>query len=258
MTVTTRVPAIKRAQEVMGTVVSYDLRLGAVPLAQAYLALAWARAGLHQADAVFSTWKRESPINLLRRGEINLAEAPPDIAEVLERCEDARARSRGWFDPWALPGGVDPTGMVKGWAAQRALDGLRQAGIEAAMVNAGGDIAVCGEPEPGRSWHIGIRDPWQPLSVAATVAVTAAVATSGCYERGAHVVNPRSGEPASAVASATVTGPDLGLADALATALVAAGPGALDLFESSPGYEALLVGHDRSLTATPGFPLVTN
>ena len=122
-------------------------------------ALRSAVASLHEADDVFSTWKAESPMSRLRRGEIRLEEAPPEVAEVLALCENARALSAGWFDPWRLPGGVDPTGLVKGWAAQRALGVLKKAGLAGAMVNAGGDIAVFGEPAPGEPWRMGIRDP---------------------------------------------------------------------------------------------------
>ena len=84
-------------------------------------AVARAQAELRWVDDVFSTWKPESPVSRLRRGEIRLEDAPPEVAEVLELCRRAREASDGWFDPWAMPGGVDPTGLVKGWAAQRAL-----------------------------------------------------------------------------------------------------------------------------------------
>ena len=76
---------------------------------------------LHHADEVFSTWQPDSPISRLRSGQITDAQAPAEVAEVLERCAAARELSGGWFDPWAMPGGIDPTGFVKGWAAQRAL-----------------------------------------------------------------------------------------------------------------------------------------
>ncbi len=248
---------IRRTESVMGTMASFDIRPGAVPSGAVYLALTEARAGLHRADAVFSLWKSQSPMSRLRRGEIGIDDAPGELAEVLTQCRAARVASHGWFDPWAMPGGVDPTGLVKGWAAQRALDVLDQAGVQAAMVNVGGDVAVSGRPEPRRPWRIGVRDPWHAQRVIAVVPTSGAIATSGTYERGQHVLDPRTGRPSSPVASATVIGPDLGLADALATAVAAAGEAGLDWFDDLDGYEALIVRHDGSLRLTSGFPLAT-
>jgi thiamine biosynthesis lipoprotein len=249
--------------DVMGTVVSFAVRAGGGLAARdLWLALAEARIVLHRADAVFSTWKGESPISRLRRGEIDLGEAPAVVADVLERCRLARTLSRGWFDPWALPGGVDPTGLVKGWAAQQALAALTEAGVSAAMVNAGGDVVATGVRAVGQPWRIGIRDPGAgrdgPTSdgLAGVVEVPepfGAVATSGIYERGQHVFDPSAGRFAARAVSATVTGPDLALADALATGLVAGGLDALDAVSQLAGYEAFLIGLDGSRDATEGF-----
>ena len=119
-----------------------------------------ARAKLQWVDDVFSTWKPESPMSRLRRGDIRLEDTPREVADVLELCRRVRVASDGWFDPWAMPGGVDPTGLVKGWAVERALDEFKMAGAPAAMINAGGDIAVFGQPAPGQPWRIAIENPW--------------------------------------------------------------------------------------------------
>jgi len=239
----------------MGTVVSFDIRRGRTGRDEVFLALAEARGGLHRADAVFSTWKANSPMNCVRRGELRVEDAPSDIALVLGLCEVARRASQGWFDPWGVPGGVDPTGMVKGWAAQDAMLRLEAAGVAGAMVNAGGDIALTGSPEPGRPWRIGIRDPWNNRRVIAVLDASAAVATSGAYERGDHVLNPRPGRGGPAIASATVIGPDLAFADAFATGLLAAGESGLEWVRDLDGYDALIVRTDGSLTGTPGVRL---
>ena len=238
----------------MGTVVTFDVRPGPAQRDSVYLALAEARAVLHRVDAVFSLWKPNSPMSRLRRGEIRLEEAPPEVTVVLDRCGEARDRSGGWFDPWAMPGGLDPTGLVKGWAAGRALQVLVEAGVEAALVSAGGDVALFGEPEPGQRWRIGIQNPFDRTTLAAVAEPTGAIATSGSYERGLHVIDPHTCQQVSAVASATVTGPDLDMSDALATALVAGGEQALPQIVAYEGYEALLIGNDGSFTATDGFP----
>jgi thiamine biosynthesis lipoprotein len=241
---------VKHVERVMGTAVSFDVR-GGTPGA-----LADACGILHRADAVFSTWEPDSPMSRLRRGELSVGDAPEEIAQVLDLCAQAKRLSGGWFDPWGMPGGVDPTGLVKGWAAQRAADTLRDAGAEAAMVNAAGDIVTFGEPEPGRPWRLGIRDPRAPDRIAWVVAARdGAVATSAAYERGAHVLDPHTGGPAHAALSATVTGPDLTLADALATGLFAAGAAGLPFIDALPGYDALVVEPGGDARMTDEFPL---
>jgi thiamine biosynthesis lipoprotein len=217
-----------------------------------------ALAVLHNVDQVFSTWQPDSPVSRLRRGEIGLDAAPPEVAWVLELCRRARDASGGWFDPWGLPGGVDPTGLVKGWAAELALAELR-GDAAAAMINAGGDIAVFGEPQPDQQWRVGIRDPLAAdrlLTVVTLGGHDRAVATSGAYERGPHVLEPGTSEPAQGLLAATVVGPDLAFADALATGLLASGGKALARIAGLRGYSALVVEQDGSVRTTLGFPAV--
>jgi thiamine biosynthesis lipoprotein len=243
---------IHHAEHVMGTVVSFALLPGDLDERAVRAALEASCTTLHEGDDELSTWKPGSALSRLRRGELELADAPPRLAEVLRRSELARELSGGWFDPWRMPGGVDPTGLAKGWIAERALEQLRRAGIEAAMVNAGGDVAAFGQPEPARPWRIGIRDPRRAEPFVAVVELRGAVATSGAYERGHHVLDPHSGRPADGLLSASVSGPDLALADALSTGLFAAGEGGLGVIDAVPDYEALVVRHDGELVHSAG------
>lgn len=249
------VPALHHAEEVMGTVVTLDLYGDASTIGPpAYLALARARALLHRIDAVFSTYKAHSPISALRRGEMTIDDAPAEVGPVLARCEQLRELTGGLFDPWAVPGGLDPSGYVKGWAAARALALLEPVMGYGAIVNAAGDIALTGAPAPGERWRIGIVDPAQPRRLLTVVEVVGAIATSGTYERGAHLIDPRRGAPATAAAAATVVGPDAGDVDALATALSVGGPDALGVLEQLPGYAGLVVTADGGWHHSPGFP----
>lgn len=214
---------------------------------------------LHEADRVFSTWKPDSPISRLRSGRTGLGELDATdaqlISEVLERCRLAREITGGAFDPWAMPGGLDPTGLVKGWAARRALQSMTNAGLVHGMINAGGDIAVTGQSGTG-PWRIGIRHPAQPTAYAAVVEVTGAIATSGDYERPGQLIDPATGRTARLAASATVTGPELDLADALATGLAVAGRALLSAIERLPGYEGYLITGEGRHYATPGVPFI--
>ena len=243
----------------MGTIVTIDVYTapGVVDAEVAELRrqLDRARAILHHADEVFSTWQPQSPISRLRSGKISVAQAPAEVAEVLGQCATARELSAGWFDPWAMPGGIDPTGYVKGWAAQNALAAFSAECIVGAIVNAAGDIASFGGLGSGQPFRIGIADPRSPRRLAEIVELTGAIATSGSYERGNHLIDPHTRRPAARAASASVTGPDLGLADALATAVAVAGAPGLALIEPLDDYEALIIGFDDSRLWTDGFPL---
>jgi FAD:protein FMN transferase len=257
-----RPPVVSHAEPVMGTVVSFLVVPGGRADAVVSHAISSACAELHRADAIFSTWDPRSPVSRLRRGDLALDEVPPEVAEVLDLCRVARAESGGWFDPWAATGGVDPTGLVKGWAVERALAVLRDAGATAAMVNGGGDIAVFGPPPAADNhampadgdlgWRIGIRHPWRADALAAIITgVTAAIATSGRYERGQHLFSPPH-RPMAAVASATITGPSLAMADALATALAVGGDDVLGLVAELDGYEGYLIRADGTEADTGG------
>ncbi len=249
---------IRHLVHVMGTVVTIDV-FGEPAADEAWTAdlsrrVDHATIVLQRADEIFSTWRPDSPVSRLRRGEITTDEAPPEVAAVMSACEVARRLSGGWFDPWAMPGGFDPTGYVKGWAAQRALAALNGLQMHGALVNAAGDIACAGHQPSGDAFRIGIADPDEAGRLAEIAELTGCIATSGTYERGSHLIDPHTRLPAARAASASVIGPDLGLADALATAIVVAGTSGLELVEPLAGYEALVIDWDGGRHSTRQFP----
>jgi len=249
---------IHHEEDVMGTIVTFDVRLSDSANTPAVdERMHSAISDLHHIDTLLSTWNPYSPISRLRRGELASEEVPRELRDVLDTCRALREVSWGWFDPWALPGGVDPTGYVKGWAAQRACHLVMGDGVERVIVNAAGDVAVGHAPTDQAAVRIGIVNPFDRQLVAFVVDVERALATSGTYERGEHIISPATGAAASAVASASVSGPDLGWADALATALCAGGRDALGAVDDLDGYAALVIDHDGSVYMTPGFPLST-
>jgi len=235
---------ITKAETVMGTVVSFTVDTDNLSDKLVSRALDEACAELHRLDDRFSRWKTDSELSRLRDGEVNSTSTLMD--EVFELCAHACNISQGYFDPWAMPGGFDPTGLVKGWAAERALSILAQRGITAALINAGGDVCVL----PGMTYQVGIRHPQEPDALCAIVATTSAIATSGIYERGDHLINPF-GDDVAAV-SATVVGGRLALADALATALAVGGKDVLYLLEGLVGLEGFFINAKGSLFKTSG------
>ena len=246
---------LAHVEAVMGTVVSFRLRCEAPGAGRGAEAVAGACRRLHELDGLFSTWQADSAMSRIRRGELAVADAPAEIGEALALCAQIRDASGGWFDPWALPGGVDPTGMAKGWIVEQALAIVRASGAAGALLNAGGDVAGFGGSGTG-PWRVGIRHPWRPDALACVVAVESAVATSGSYERGAHLVDPRTGLPVVACASATVCGPSLSWCDGLATALAVGGREVLARVEALAGYEGYLIELDGTEHATAAMPFV--
>jgi FAD:protein FMN transferase len=208
---------------------------------------------LQQADATFSTYREDSDISRLDRGELTLAECRPEVDEVLTRCLALERATRGFFSVRAA-GRLDPSGLVKGWAVARAAERLAAVGVEHCCINAGGDIVTRGRPAPDRRWRVGIRHPAELGQLAAVVDVEdLAVATSGEYERGAHIVDPHTGRPSAGLLSVTVIGPDLATADAYATAAFAMGADGAAWTATLAGYDAMCITSEHRVLSTPGF-----
>lgn len=248
--------SMRHVERVWGTVVTIDVRdpdgtlPGEVAVEQAVAA---AVRELHWVDEVFSTFRPDSDVSRLRRGEVTLTTLDlrtprhEALLQVVEQCAFAHRLTGGAFDPWL--GGFDPSGLVKGWATQRVADLLVDAGLRHVSVNAGGDVVTRGLAASHTPWRIGIRHPDREHDLAAVVVPgDAMVATSGFYERGEHVRHPVHGTAAHGARSATVVGPDGGLADALATALLVAGRDGVSWFGLLPGWSAFVVDPNPATT----------
>ncbi|MEJ2602061.1 MAG: FAD:protein FMN transferase [Gammaproteobacteria bacterium] len=141
-------------------------------------------------------------------------------------------------------------GIAKGYAVERAAAVLADAGVEHAIVTAGGDSRLLGD-RAGEPWVVGVRDPRSEQGVAVRLPlVDEAISTSGDYERyfeedGVryhHILSPATGQPARGVYSASVVGPDAVLTDGLSTSVFVLGVDrGLALIEGLPGYEAIII-----------------
>jgi thiamine biosynthesis lipoprotein len=240
----------------MGTVFSFDVR-GGDPRA-VRPALDEAAARQHRIDEVFSTYRDDSQISRLVRGELTVDECDPEVAEVLELGAEAERTSEGWFST-SYEGRLDPTGIVKGWSVERAARRLADVpGVSGVSLNGGGDVQLLGVPGPQRPWRVGVSDPLRPGGLAAVISAAGlselAVATSGTAERGAHIVDPRTGRSAvTDLVAVTVVAPSVTWADCWATAAFAMGSrqGSRWL-ESLPDVEALLITAGDEVRCTGG------
>jgi thiamine biosynthesis lipoprotein len=241
-----------RVEHVMGMPIVLDVRDEAPDEGAIERMFDW----LRHVDATFSTYKDDSEVSRLNRSELALADTCADVRKVLGRCEELRAETNGFFDVRAAsPDAIDPSGLVKGWSVDRAAGILNEAGFVNYALNAGGDVRLSGRAVPDLRWRVGIQHPVERESVAAVVeANDLAVATSGEYERGQHVLDPHTRRPPAGVLSVTVTGPDLATADAYATAALAMGEAGPKWTARLRGYEALTILADHTVLSTPGFP----
>jgi thiamine biosynthesis lipoprotein len=242
-------------QQIMGMPISVHLRGTADPAARA-AAVDAVYAELRTVDRIFSTYTGDSQIGRLDRGELALADCDPAVAEVFALADEARRRTDGYFDihlpdrsgRWRL----DPSGLVKGWAAERAARHLAALDGDDHYLNAGGDIAVRSAGDaPG--WRIGVEHPDSPATLLCSLELrSGGIATSGPAHRGAHLVDPTTGRRPDALRSVTVVGPSLLWADVYATAAFARGDGALDWLGGVDGYEAVVVSRTGTVGTTAG------
>lgn len=213
---------------------------------------------LHRVDELFSTYRPDSEINRIDDGRLSIADADPAVREVLHLAEQAEVMTEGVFCVrLPRPDGshhLDPSGVVKGWAAERAFRIVERAGDHDVCLNAGGDVVV-GTAGGGPPWRVGVERPGGGGVLTVVERADGAVATSGTSARGHHLVDPRTGRPADGLASMTVVGPSLTWADVLATAAFVHGTGAVGWLARFPGYHGVSVDHSGRLTASDGMVL---
>lgn len=234
----------------MGTAFTFDIREPYVADAALEQAVQW----LHWVDETFSTYQPDSEINRLDRCEITVDHCHREVRQILDLCEKLRHRTDGYFDPQAT-GRLDPSGVVKGWAIDRAASLLRSAGARNMMVNGGGDVLTMGEPQPGQPWGVGIVNPTDRMRLIEVADVRdQGVATSGAYERGEHIVDPHTGQRPMTLASVTIVADTLTVADAIATAAYAMGPSATEWLARQRDLESMVVASHGDVWYSPGFP----
>ncbi len=230
---------------------------------------------LRHDEAMLSLWDARSPLSMLARGELDTADAPAEVREVLALCEFWVERTAGAFSPRltalaarGLPvtypeGAPDPTGLVKTWAVARALTSLESVGATGWLVDAAGDVCVGGDG----AWRVGIADPSLTGDPTGSAPITVvelggdgprALATSGGAQVRDHIWDPETGEVARHYLQVSVLGDDLVACDAWATAIAGGGPRALTRAHAD-GFEVLAVTGRRSgggfdAVVTPGWP----
>ena len=211
-------------------------------------------------DQKFSTFKKDSEISKINRGEIKLNEYSNEMAEVLRLCEQTKSSTNGYFDI-EQKGFLDPSGLVKGWAIFNAAKILLGHGMENFYLDVGGDIQTFGTNGSGQPWKIGIRNPFNRQQLVRILKVSGlGVATSGNYQRGDHIYNPLTDAPLDQTVSLTVVASNIYEADRFATAAFAMGNKGMQLILNTQGLEAYMIDKFGQATYTIGLEkyFVTN
>ena len=194
---------------------------------------------LSEIDEKFSTYKPKSEASRFAARKIAEAELSQELKDVIEACKDAEAKTDGYFSAWSA-GSFDPSGYVKGWAISKAGKTIEDKGYKTYCIGAGGDILARSDGD--KLWNIGIQDSHDRSKILNKLSISnGAVCTSGNYERGAHIINPKTKQPATELLSVTVAGPDIIWADILATAVFASVRTEPEFFKNFPDYKILSV-----------------
>jgi thiamine biosynthesis lipoprotein len=213
-------------------------------------------------DARFSTYKDDSETSRINRGEISESAYSNEMKEVLALAKETERATDGYFSMRTPDGLIDPSGLVKGWAIQKAADLLRMRGLENFYVDIGGDIQTSGKNAEGKEWSIGVRNPLNVSDKEEVVKIIyphgMGVATSGSYLRGSHIYNPHDlqHKPAEYL-SLTVIGPNVFEADRFATPAFAMGKQGMYFLENLPDFEAYAIDAKGIATYTSGFEAYT-
>jgi FAD:protein FMN transferase len=176
------------------------------------------------------------------------------LADVLRRCERTKNETGGYFDI-ERDGRIDPSGLVKGWAIERACALLLARGRTNFFVDAGGDVQAMGRNGDGQPWRVGIRNPFKRDEQVKVLAISnRGVATSGTAIRGQHIYNPmQPGFFFTDLVCLTVIGPSIYDADRFATAAFAMGRDGLAFIADRPDLEGYAITADGMAQYTDGF-----
>jgi thiamine biosynthesis lipoprotein len=210
-------------------------------------------AYFHYIDKKFSTYKKNSEISQINRGEINSRQYSKEMNEILKLSEITKKETDGYFDI-NISNSLDPSGIVKGYAINNGANVLIKKGYKNIYVEIAGDIQVYGGNGTDKFWKIGIQNPFNLAEIVKVVKLKdRGIATSGNYIRGKHILNPNQKKPTDEIASISVIGPNVYEADRFATAAFAMGKKGIGFIEGLKGFEGYMIQKDKHAIFTGGF-----
>lgn len=207
----------------------------------------------HYIDKKFSTYKKDSEISQINRGELKEWDYSVDMKKILKLSEETKKETDGFFDI-NFNGILDPSGLVKGYAVFSGAEILKKKGFRDYFVEIAGDIQVEGKNERKDNWKVGIQNPFNLDEIIKVVRLSnKGIATSGNYIRGTHIYNPKEKRFAEEIAGITIIGPNVYEADRFATAVFAMGEEGIVFLEKLKGFEGYMVKKNKKAIMTSGF-----
>ncbi len=214
-------------------------------------------AYFHYIDGKFSTYKSDSEISRINRGEVNDSDYSSEMRKVLALSKETRELTGGYFDI-NLKRALDPSGLVKGYAIWEGSQILKKKGYRNFYVEIAGDVQTFGKNRKGESWRVGIQNPFNLKEIIKVLKISnKGIATSGNYQRGEHILNPKTQLPAGEIAGLTVIGPNIYEADRFATAAFAMGERGIGFIEKLKGFEGYMIRNNQTAVMTSGFSKYT-
>lgn len=233
----------------------------------------------NEVDMRFSTYKTESEISKINRGEVLPHEYSPEMQEVFALSEETKKLTKGYFDIKRPGGLIDPSGLVKGWMIHHGAQILLKRGFTSLYVEIAGDIQTHGKNPDGEFWRIGIKNPFNTAQIVKVVKLSGqGIATSGTYERGEHIwkggevgrreldeqkrprrhdtavsSSERTNKGERTIASVSIIAKNIYEADRFATAIFAMGEKGIMFAEKYPGLEGYIIDSTGRATMTSGF-----
>jgi thiamine biosynthesis lipoprotein len=208
---------------------------------------------LHFIDQRFSTYKKNSEISKINRGEIEEKDYSREMKKIFKLCEKTKQETNGYFDI-NINGIIDPSGIVKGYAINEAANILKSKGYKNFYVEIAGDIQVFGKNKNNQKWKVGIKNPFNHKEIIKVINLSnKGIATSGTYIRGKHIYNPKRKEGADEIVSLTVIGSNIYDADRFATAAFAMGEEGIKFLSKIKDIEGYMVRKDKTAVLTKNF-----
>jgi thiamine biosynthesis lipoprotein len=225
---------MRKVEQIMGMAISVD-----IPQCENKVVFETVFDRFRNIDRRFSPYKNDSELSKYQRGELKYKNLSKEFKVVLNASKEAGKLADDYFSVY-FSGKFDPTGYVKSWAISEVSKIIENNKFKTYCIGAGGDVLA--RSNSNKNWNIGIQDPKNKSAAIGVVSGNnLAVATSGSYERGRHIINPKTGEPAHELESVTVVGPEIIHADIFATAIFAEGLSGLILAEELEGYDAFAI-----------------